>query len=129
MKRKVIQISMAHTGVMYNGTLIALCNDGTLWESYSCYDDHSSTGVFKWREVDNVPQPEEVEEDEEETWRHLTLDPSHPLPVLGWGRYEGSIKGNVLAVCGHNFHILAGIGEIDNPVQVRYDKHTIWIKD
>jgi hypothetical protein len=52
MTRKVIQI------VKNDNTIIALCDDGTIWEEYGerTIDNKKSKKTFKWMRINNVPQ-------------------------------------------------------------------------
>jgi hypothetical protein len=51
-ERKIIQIVWAGDMPDGSSTLVALCNDGTLW---------SKTGGHDWEEIEPVPQPKRGE--------------------------------------------------------------------
>lgn len=54
--RKPVQIAFAEyadTENNVNGSLVALCNDGTIWLL-----DRPWTQGFEWTEIESIPQPE-----------------------------------------------------------------------
>ncbi len=84
--RKVIQISTSVSvaedinGGSQQESIIALCDDGTMWEMNRGYDEDKRGYVSKWEQISNVPQIETTQDMPKD--RHVEYETASPIDTL-----------------------------------------------